>query len=154
MIKTTIFFVSALLLPVALTAQTTNSQDLFAGTWKLNVGKSKFDPRSMPYKSMTTTAETNGKTTTEIVMPDGHSLTMTYTVINGTTVPVEGPAEKPSTLLRTIKGNVIDDVWTRGIGIAHGHGVLSKDGKTLRYTNKGISHLGQKFRDVDIFERQ
>jgi hypothetical protein len=138
----------SLLFALTLSAQT----NTFDGTWKMNIAKSKFSERPIPYKAQTIT-QTDGKTTAEIVTSDGKSSTWTYSAINGKVVLVEGTGVANTTVLQTISGNTMDEDWTMGTGKAHGHGVASKDGKTIRYTLIGVDFKGNKVHDVQIFEK-
>jgi hypothetical protein len=133
---------------IALFAQTENP---FLGKWELNSSKSKFDPPP-PLKSETVTV-TDTKTTVEGMTADGKSFKWTYGSSNGSPIPIEG-REPGATVEVKLSGNVIDHTWKTGTGVSHGHGVVSKDGKTMKYVNTGTDNQGRKIRDVYIFEKQ
>ena len=149
--KCSIHKISALLIlcmpATVLLAQTNNP---FAGKWELNASKSKFSP-GPALKSETVTNE-NGKTTLEGVAGDGQPFKWSFTPSPGVAVPVEG--RENSTVEEKISGNTIDHTWKMGEGKSHGHGVVSKDGKTVRYTNIGTDFQGRPMHDLYVFEKQ
>ncbi len=140
---------AALLLALAavLMAQT---NDRFTGKWELNVAKSKFSPGPGP-KSETVT-NMDGRTTIEGVDPEGKPFKWSFTPSNGAVVPIEGMEN--STVREKVSGDTIDHTWNTATGNMHGHGVLSKDGKVLKYTENGTDKQGRPVHDVFIFEKQ
>jgi hypothetical protein len=52
------------------------------------------------------------------------------------------------------KDNVVDHTWKMGKSNSKGHGVLSKDGKTMTYTIQGTDAEGKKFKNTEIYEKQ
>ncbi|HXE11669.1 MAG TPA: hypothetical protein VN633_06095 [Bryobacteraceae bacterium] len=139
----------ASLAAVALVAQS-DQTDPFVGTWKLNVAKSKINPGPAP-KSETVTI-TNDKTTVEGVDAEGKSYTWSFTSSAEKAVPIEGMEN--STVLTKRSGRTVDATWDMNGGKETGHGVISKDGKTMKYTMTGTNAQGQKAHNVLIFEKQ
>jgi hypothetical protein len=117
----------------------------------LNPSKSKFDPPP-PLKSETVTIE-DGKTTVEGMTADGKAFKWSYSASNGATVPIEG-REEGATVEEKISGHTVDHTWKTGGSVTHGHGVVSKDGKTMKYVNTGTDSEGRKIHDVYLFEKQ
>jgi hypothetical protein len=132
---------------IALLAQTNNA---FTGKWELNVSKSKFSPGPGPKSEMVTVIE--GKTTVEGVNDEGKPFKWSFTPSPSAAVSIEGMEN--STVEEKISGNTLDHNWKMAGGNTHGHGVLSKDGKILRYIQNGTDGQGRHVHDVYIFERQ
>src|SRR5262245_40134313 len=85
-------------LPSAVAAQGTES---LAGSWKLNLAKSKFDPATFAYKSGTTTYTFSGNTVTatlDQVNAQGQTVHAEYTAtLDGADHPYKGTVDgKPS----------------------------------------------------------
>lgn len=130
---------------VTLSAQT---GEAFAGKWQLNVAKSKFNPGPAP-KSETVTVE-NGTTTVEGTGSDGQPFKWSFTPSPGKAVPIDGMS---GTVETKESGNIVDHKWGGAMGATHGHGVVSKDGKTMTYTQTGTQD-GKPVHNVFIFEKQ
>ena len=124
----------------------------FDGKWALNVAKSmsKSGPGAGPKSETVTVA--NGTTVVEGIDPTGQPFKWTFTPTPGKAVPIEGL--EGGTIEEKIAGRTVDHTWTGPLGNLHGHGVVSKDGKTLTYTQTGKDPKGQSVHDVFIFEKQ
>ncbi len=147
-LKLTLF---ALALPLALAAQTAQ-KDMSVGTWKLNVEKSKFSPGPAP-KSETVTIQNDGAVNVEEVGADGQTMNWSYTGSDGATVPITGM--KDSTVMtKRVSDRVIEHTWKMGNAHYTGRGVVSKDGKTMRYTLTGTNADGKAEHNVMLFEKQ
>jgi hypothetical protein len=123
----------------------------FAGTWKLNVSKSKFSPGPAP-KSETVTIAPDRKVSVETVDADGKTISWSYMPAENTAVPIEGMEN--STVMEKLSGNTVDHTWKVGSGNETGHGVVSKNGKTMKYTMTGTSPQGKQEHNMYIFEKQ
>jgi len=141
-----ILFASA----TVLVAQTDQANP-FTGTWKLNVAKSKFSPGPAP-KSQTVTIAPDGKVSIDEVDGEGKTINWSYTPSGDTAVPIEGMEN--STVIEKRSGNTVDHTWKFNGGNETGHGVVSKNGKTMKYTLTGTNSQGQKVHEVAIFEKQ
>jgi hypothetical protein len=139
------FSASLLLSAVAMLAQS----NPFIGKWEMSAAKSKFNPPP-PLKSQTVTIGED-KVTVEGTDGTGKSFSWSYKVTPGAETPLEGI---PGSVVETISGNTVDHEWKNPKGTSHGHGVISKDGKTMRYTDKGINSEGKKVNDLYVFEKQ
>ncbi|MDQ6677836.1 MAG: hypothetical protein M3Z09_11125 [Acidobacteriota bacterium] len=135
------------LFAIVLPAQTNNR---FTGKWELNVSKSKFSPDPAPKSEMVTNVD--GKTTIEGIDGEGKPFKWSFMPSQGAAVPIEGLEN--STVEEKISGNTLDHTWKIAGGNVHGHGVLSKDGKTLHYTQSGKDGQGRQVNDLFIFEKQ
>lgn len=132
---------------LTLLAQTTNP---FTGQWELNTQKSKFSPGPGPKSETVTVA--NGTTTVEGTSDAGKPFKWSFTPSPGTAVPIQG--EENSTVEEKISSNTIDHTWTGVQGNTHGHGVLSKDGKILKYVQNGKDDQGHPVHNVFVFEKK
>ena len=145
-----IWLAAALLASVVLAAQADQNSP-FTGTWKLNVAKSKISPGPAP-KSETVTIASDRKVSVETVTADGNTTTWSYNPAENTAVPIEGMEN--STVMEKLSGNKVDHTWKMGNGTETGHGVVSKNGKAMKYTLTGTNSQGQKVNSVYIFEKQ
>lgn len=140
----TVLFASAF----ALVAQTDNP---FVGKWVLNSAKSKYSPGPAP-KSETVTIAEDGNVVIEGISPQGKPFKWSYNSRSGDTVPIEGMEN--GTVSGKQAGNTVDHVWKTPTGNTTGHGVVSKDGKTMTYTQTGTGAEGHPIHSVVIFEKQ
>lgn len=142
--------VLAAALPMAICAQ--NSQaGLFAGTWKLNVAKSRYDPGPPP-KSETLTISPDGKV--DVIRIDSADRRIEWSVVlkNGATSPVNGLDAKV-THKRLNDHTTVDD-WNFGDFSQVGKALLSTNGKMITYDLSGRDESGRAVQNVEIFDRQ
>ena len=134
--------------------------DVFSGTWKLNVAKSKF------------AAGTEVKEVTVVVAEQGANLEVAATGTTGDgkpisvkyTIPVKGGAVSytegapPSGATATVKrvnASTIDSTSSlNGKEVGSTHTVVSDDGKTLTRVVKGVDAQGKAFQNTEVYERQ
>jgi hypothetical protein len=152
-----------LLLPVVLAtaapqigfAQSNSS----AGTWKLNLTKSKFSPGPPP-RSSNLTFQADGQSltaTTEGLDAQGNPRKVVQGpyVYDGKSYPVTGaPAydaasykivsDSTDEITRTKSGKVVQTVTE----------VLSADGRTLTFTVTGVNASGQQINNIAVYEKQ
>jgi hypothetical protein len=141
---------SSLLASVVLAAQADQNSP-FTGTWKLNVAKSKISPGPAP-KSETVTIVPGKKVSVETMNADGNTISWSYGPAENTAVPIEGMEN--STVMEKLSGNTVNHTWKMGNGTETGHGVVSKNGKTMKYTMTGTNAQGEKVHSVYFFEKQ
>ena len=130
------------------------------GTWKLNLGRSKFDPGPPPKTQTRTyeaTADGGQKVTVDGI--DGHDNKVSYSVaakFDGKDYAYSGTGAPGQTIALTR----IDD-WTQEGAVKQGgttvmtvRNTVSKDGKTMTITTK-TTHSGAKpFINLQVFEKQ
>ena len=145
-----IWLATALLASVVLAAQA-DQNNPFTGTWKLNVAKSKISPGPAP-KSETVMIAPDRRVSVETVDADGKTINWSYNPAENTAVPIEGMEN--STVMEKLSGNTVDHTWKMGNGTETGHGVVSKNRKTMKYTLSGTNSQGQTVHGVYIFEKQ
>lgn len=127
-----------------------------AGTWELNTAKSKStDP--LP-KSVTRTYEvtaTTEKLTGTIVTADGKTIPTSFTAtLDGKDTPFQSPGVDTVAITRV-------DAWTTsfvtklaGKQVTAGTRVLSKDGKELTFTQKGVNAAGNPVESTMVYDRR
>jgi hypothetical protein len=125
--------------------------DRFAGTWKLNVAKSKFNP-GPPAKGETVTIAPD-KVTVEEVTADGTTQNWSYTPSPGVTATITG-MENSSVMEKKVNDHTMEDTWKMGNATMQGKGVLSKDGKKMTYTLTGTNEEGKPLHNVLVLEKQ
>lgn len=145
-----ISFLALLFASAVILAAQTDQANPFTGTWKLNVAKSKFSPGPAPKSETVTIAD--GKVSVEEVTADDKTVNWSYAPSGDTAVPIEGMEN--STVIEKRSGNKVDHTWKMGSGAETGHGVVSKNGKTMKYTLTGTNAQGQQVHTVAIFDKQ
>ena len=135
------------------------AQSTSAGTWKLNLAKSKFSPGPPP-RGSTLTFQAEGQSLTATVEGINAQGAPTKVVhgpylYDGKSYPVTGAPgydaasykvvnDSTDEITRTKAGKVIQTVTE----------VLSDDGKTLTFTTKGVNANGQQINNVAVYEKQ
>jgi hypothetical protein len=140
---------------VWLSAQTTNSR---IGNWQNNIAKSKYDPGPGP-KSQTLKIEAAGegeKVTSESVTADGGKTVTTYTAnYDGKPSPITGSPTADMVALKRIDANTTERVDSKGGKTVQTFTrVVSKDGKTMTVTVKGLNAQGKPVHNVIVFEKK
>ena len=134
--------------------------DPVAGTWKLNIEKSKFDPGPAP-KSQTRKVEAQGdglKYTFEGVGADGKSVTYGFTVkFDGKDYPITGshPSGADTVSTKKTDANHYEATLKKG-GKVVGTGKvsISADGKVTTVDASGTNAAGAKTHDMLVYEKQ
>lgn len=129
-----------------------------AGTWKLDVAKSKYSPRPVP-KSESVTYESSR---------DGYTYKVTATEADGSPTNLTGSLLFDGKYVATTGSPDYDTVATRridaytsettrkknGTVVQTVRRVLSRDGKTLTLTTTGTNARGDSINNVGVYERQ
>ena len=155
--RTTFYPLSLFLLAGSLFAA-----DPFAGTWKLDLAKSKFTGPIPAPKEETVVIESAGGQATVTVRgtaADGSPISIKYTVpkTGGPVQFLEGgtPGVSAAFAKRKADSGIVDERITKdGKVIQTMHSVVSADGKSIRGTTKGTDSQGKKFEAVDVWEKQ
>jgi len=128
------------------------------GTWRLNVAKSRYLPGPAPRSETRVYAATQ----------NGDKVTVSTTWADGTTTKVEFPAnydgkDYPVTGSRgadAVSWTKIDDynaeVTTKHAGkvIGSAKRTISKDGKTMTISYKGVDNRGEQVDNVALYDRR
>jgi hypothetical protein len=133
----------------------------FLGTWKLNTAKSKSSPIPLA-KSMTVTFEADGekvrRTATGIDgegkpikqgSPDGIAW-------DGNDHPIPGLNGMPATVAVKRVTDHRNDVTVKQNGkvVVTVRSEVSRDGRTMTNTVQGVNEKGEKFRVLEVLEKQ
>lgn len=138
------------------------ASDQSAGTWRVNVAKSKFPPGQRPpmEEIFIVTIENGQRIVTEKgIDADGKPLSAKTTEPEkgGPLVRVEGPPPPPR---MTAEDKLVNDYTLERRVFDHGKQVItmrlvvSKDGKTRTETEKGATRDGKPFESVIVYDRQ
>jgi hypothetical protein len=128
-----------------------------AGTWTLNVAKSKFSPGPPP-KSMkvTYTPSADGvRISVDVAWDGGESQHWEMAgKYDGKDYPVTGNPAADMASFKLVDDHTGESTFKKdGKVTATNRRVLSKDGKTLTITSKGTTADGKPRNDVQVFEK-
>jgi PAB1-binding protein PBP1 len=147
-----LLLVAALLFPIALFSQDANS-NAFAGTWKLNVAKSKFTAGPAPKSETVTIPAAAGAVQVEQADSEGRPITWSFTPSGSEVVPIQG-IDGATVAETRVNDHVTEHAWKMPNFNGKGRAVLSKDGKRMTYTMTGTNGQGGPVHDLLIFEKQ
>ena len=132
--------------------------DAAIGTWKLDIGKSKFSPGPPPQSATVTYEDSGGgvKRTGETVNADGSKTSFEYTAqYDGKDYPITGNPNANTIALKRVNDRTVEATLKKGDRVVtNARRVVSADGKTLTLTINGINEQGQKVKNVQVFEKQ
>jgi hypothetical protein len=135
----------------------TQSPDPFAGTWELNVAKSKFSPGPPP-KSQTRTYEISGqqiKYTAKGVDGEGKPvLVQTTTSYDGKDYPLTGDPDADTVSLKRIDASTVEFTQKKAGKVVITGTRTTKDGKVMTVQAKGTTAKGQAMNNVMVFEKR
>ena len=144
---------------VSIISVSAQASDPVAGTWELNLAKSKFSPGPPP-KSQTRTYEMTGqqeKMTAKGIDAEGKSTPLQFTVIttDGKDYPYTGwPVMDTISITRV---DTFTATWTgkrEGKVALTGTRVISKDGKMMTISAKGTNPKGQPVENILVFDKR
>lgn len=145
---------------LSLTELLLGQTDLFLGTWKLNVKKSKFDP-GPPRKSETrivVTGPTGMKVSVDRVNGDASTEEFEYTTnLDNKSYPIigQGPYGADSIAANLTAPNTIRSTLTKGGKVvATATTVVSSDGRVLTVTTLGTDSSGKHFTNTGVYDKQ
>ena len=134
------------------------SKDPLVGTWTLNAAKSKYTPGPTP-KSITSVYEAAGKGYKVTVKNDTGAGTVQYsytTYLDGQDSKVTGNNPNADVVgVKRIDARTLETVSKKnGRVTITQRSVVSADGKTRTVTTIGTDGLGQKVKNVALFEKK
>jgi ABC-type transport system substrate-binding protein len=132
--------------------------DPAAGTWKLDVAKSKFSPGPAPKSATVTYEETADgiKRSGETINADGTKTSFSYTAkYDGKDYPVTGSDTFDTISVKKINEHTVAATLKKsGKVVNTARRVVSKDGKTMTLTLNGTNAKGEKIHNVQVFDKQ
>ena len=145
-------------LSIVTSAALAAAPDPVIGTWKLNLAKSTFNPGPAP-KSQTRSYEQTPQgiaTTIKTTGADGKesTSTMTFNADGKSYAMVGNPGIDTVTITRVDAQTVNSTQMKAGVPVGTAVRTVSKDGKTLTFTQKGTQPSGAKYEDVSVYDRQ
>ena len=157
-----ISLVLAAAMPNPVAAQASQS---LAGTWKLNLAKSKYDPAELASKSSTVTYAFSGnsvRVTVDQVNAKGQKVHVEYTAtLDGADHPWKGTIDgKPNTGQDAVTFKKLDantyhvENKLKGKVLTINHTVVAADGKSRTTTVTGTNAEGQKVHNVAVYDKQ
>lgn len=132
-------------------------QDLVLGNWDLNLAKSKFSPGPAP-KMQRRTYEAHPigvKATIRTIYADGHSASVQYTAnYDSVEYPVTGSPDSDTITLKKVDEYMAEaTLGHAGKVMGTAQRVISKDGKTMTITYKGMSD-GRTVNNVAVYAKE
>jgi len=131
-------------------AQTQN--DAFAGTWKLDLAKSKFSPGPAP-KSATVTIGQDGKVDFQGEGANGQAEKWSVMMSEGKPAPISG-MEGSTVTAKTIDDRTVEHTWKYPDSTSTGKAVLAKNRKSFVYTMTGQSADGKPVNNREVWEKE
>jgi hypothetical protein len=136
------------------------AEDPFAGTWKLNVAKSKYNPGPGPEAAITTVRvmrvedDTYGVNTR--IMEGGKVIETSFVAkTNGTPAPITGSPAADTVYVRRIDNRTLISESTKaGIPVGRSRITVSQDGKVLTSTGSTLNPKGARIDFTAVYERQ
>jgi hypothetical protein len=129
-----------------------------AGTWKLNIAKSKYSPGPPPKEAtLKIEAEADGlKFTIDGTDAEGKAVHMEFSPkYDGKDYPTTGMANADSISMKKINDNTIETVSKKdGKPVMTVRSTVSKDGKTRTTTQKGKNAKGQAVNNTLVYDKQ
>ena len=147
----------ALLCSVALIAQTA-AKPAFAGTWKLNLAKSKYTPGPAPKSQTAILSAVDGgmKVVSDRVEADGAKVHFEWTAkFDGKDYPVTGDSSRDAVTAKKVDDYNIEITNKKGGKVTTTiKAVYAKDGKSRVETVTGTNAQGKKVNNVTTWNKQ
>ena len=158
MAKKLFVVVAVLALSLALHAQSTSDPSRLVGTWKLNPEKSKYSPGPGP-RSQTLTwkpSATGLDFTIDTVDAQGQKTqTQVSEKFDGKPYPFKTANYSGTRTSRFIDASTMEEIDTVDGKVRTTRRIaISKDGKVLTVTSKGVNAQGQPTNNVTVYERE
>ena len=134
------------------------SKDPFAGTWTLNLGKSKYDPGPAPKTASVvfTSTGTSVKAAIDGVSGTGEKMHWEYTAaFDGKDHPMTGNPDGDMIMLKRVSASSVQTtVKLKGKVTVVNVRTVAADGKTMTVTTKGTNAQGQKVNNTQVFDKK
>jgi hypothetical protein len=147
-----------LIISITFTVVGAFAADNSIGTWKLNMEKSKFTP-SAPVKSLTSAREASEggvKVTLTGELADGTALNGSYAPkYDGKDYPATGAPFNTVAVKQVNANSLTSKMKNTGTKYSTtGRSVISKDGKTMTTTMKGVGADGKPLSYTMVYDKQ
>jgi hypothetical protein len=143
---------------LAIGTGTALAADPAVGTWKLNLAKSTFSPGPAPKSQTRTYSESaQGMTlTVKTTTADGKESTTTLIFKDdGKPYPASGSSDFDMVSVTRVDALTVHSTQTKaGAPVGSAVRTVSKDGKSLTFSQKGTHTGGAKYDDVSVYDRQ
>lgn len=135
------------------------AQDPNAGSWKVDLAKSKYSPGGLAPKSVTVKSSAVGKglnVVVDVVDSTGKPLHYEYTVAyDGQDVPVKGDPGRDATAMKRIDNLTFEQTNKKeGKVTTVSRFVYAKDGKSRTQTTTGANPQGEKINNTVVWVKQ
>ncbi len=126
--------------------------DPFAGAWKLDLDKARYSPGEAPAAStLRIDAES---ATVESTAKDGRVTRWSYKRAVGTEVNVTGDMPPFTIAERQVDANTLEQEWKmKGQILGNGKVSVSKNGKVLSYSFRGVDVNGKPLEIYEVFKK-
>jgi hypothetical protein len=144
-------------LGLALVSGQASAGDNWIGSWKVNAAKSKVGPNNTRTQTLKFEATADGvMLSSDSTDAEGKALHGTYTSkFDGTDVPWTGNPMADTAAPKRIDSNTYENDWKKaGKVTIHATVSVSKDGKTLTITQKGVNEKGAPVNSLVVYDRQ
>jgi hypothetical protein len=141
---------------VAITTIAAFGADNSIGTWKLNEGRSKYNPRPPVAQSHTSVREAADRGVIVRDTDNGTPTNSSYTAkYDGKKYPVAN-APWDTVAIKQVDANRFTSKTTKAGGKYHSSNetTISKDGRTMTMTAKGKDQDGRAFNNTFVYDRQ
>lgn len=133
-------------------------KDPVEGTWALNVAKSSFSPGPVPKSETRIYTASGSDFRVALKGVDGHgkpTAAQSPYRIDGQDHPIIGSPDADSQNLTRVDALTIEGALKKGGKVVQiVRRTITKDGKTMTITFKGVNALGQTVNNVMVFERK
>ena len=136
-----------------------SAADVYTGTWKLNVAKSKYSPGPAPKAFIVVVAEKGADLAITSSGTDGAgkpiSTKYTFPMKGGPIVYTEGaPAAGITVAIKRPNANTIEGTSTlNGKEVTSTSAVMAADGKSFTRTVKGTNAEGKPVSNTEVYEK-
>jgi hypothetical protein len=157
-VVTAVVFLGGLLAFSGSTRSAFAQADPAVGSWKLNVGKSRYSPGPAPKsQTITITAAGNGiRVSSKGVDGDGKATSTEYTAsYDGKDVPVMFNLAYDVTSLKRVDANTSELTRKKGGKVVQtARRVISAEGKTMTITTTGVDDKNRRVDNVAVYDKQ
>ena len=153
-----VFALMAGLSLVLLGSGAAQAADNWAGTWKLNLAKSKYSPGPAPKSNVARLEASDGgiKAVSDGVGPDDKPTHTEFAAkFDGKDYPYKGSAAFDTITVKRIDDNTYEaSLKGKGKATMTSRNVVSKDGKTRTQTQTGTDAQGKAINNTIVYDRQ